>query len=222
MDGPGIVPPGRSEAVLKLSARADADPVGWRLAAEARPAPPRVDRRDMTLALMAQLDPATGGRRRRVSAEGMTPVASKFVELDLAPSPFAGRFEPTAAEQGQSATVTCLLDPSPAAAGPMVATLEGLPPRATAAPVEIAPGARRVEFRVVVAATTPAGEHDSLVCRLAGKADGREVVRRVGRGGVLKINPPGALATGADGKPLSPLEALRLRERKPRPAAKTP
>jgi hypothetical protein len=61
MDGPGIVPPGRSEATLRLFARPDADPTVWRLAAEARPAPPRRDRREMTLALMAQLDPQAAG-----------------------------------------------------------------------------------------------------------------------------------------------------------------
>ena len=61
MDGPVVVPPGQSEIVVRLYARPDADPASWRLAAEARLAPPRRDRREMTLALMAQLDPSGGG-----------------------------------------------------------------------------------------------------------------------------------------------------------------
>jgi hypothetical protein len=94
----------------------------------------------------------------------------------------------------------------------MTATLEGLPPRARAEPVEVRPGSRRFEFRVSVAPTTPVGEHDSLVCRLDGAVRGRAVVYRVGRGGLLKVNPPGVAPTGADGRPLSPLDALRLKE----------
>ena len=39
------------------------------------------------------------------------------------------------------------------------------------------------------------------------------MVYRVGRGGVLKVVAPGALTRDANGKPLSPLEALRRKER---------
>ena len=79
----------------------------------------------------------------------------------------------------------------PALAEKMTATLEGLPARAKAEPVEVRPGTRRFEFQVSVAATSPTGEHDALVCRLDGQVQGRAVVYRVGRGGVLKVNPPG-------------------------------
>jgi hypothetical protein len=212
MDGPGIVRPGKTEVVLRLFARPDADVTAWRLAAEARPAPPRRDRREMTLALMAQLDPQ-GGRRRRAPVEGLPQVASGFVPLDLTSAPVAGKFAPAAAEQGKTVTVTCTLEPGSSLPGSMVATLEGLPPRAESDPVVLPPGARRLEFRVRVAPTTPLGEHETLACRLAGEAGGRAVVYRVGRGGRLKVNPPGGLVAGADGKPLSPLDALRLKER---------
>ena len=64
-----------------------------------------------------------------------------------------------------------------------------------------------------MSATTPVGEHDSLVCRLTGEVDGQVVVYQVGRGGILKVVAPRALAVDAQGKPLSPLEALRRKER---------
>jgi hypothetical protein len=211
MDGPGIVPPGKNEAVLRLFARPDADATAWRLAAEARPAPPRRDRREMTLALMAQIDPQ--GRRRRAPVEGLPQVASRFVPLDLTPAPVSGTFAPSVAEQGKTVTVTCTIDPGLPPKSAMVATLEGLPPRAEAAPVEVPPGASRVVFKVAIAPTTPVGEYETILCRLASEAGGRPVVYRVGRGGRLKVNPPGGLAAGADGKPLSPLDALRLKER---------
>jgi hypothetical protein len=215
MEGPVVVPPGQSEIIVRLFARPDADPASWRLTAEARLAPPRRDRREMTLALMAQLDPTlgAGGRRRRVSVEGLPTVCAPFVPLEVSPAKVLGRLTPSATEQGKTVTVTCSIESDSPLLSKLTATLEGLPPRAKAEPVEVRPGTRRFEFQVSVAPTTPVGEHDSLVCRLDGQVQGRAVVYRVGRGGLLKVNPPGVAPTGADGKPLSPLDALRLKER---------
>jgi hypothetical protein len=53
------------------------------------------------------------------------------------------------------------------------------------------------------------GTFASLVCRLTGAIDGQEVSYCVGRGGVLKIEPAGALVTDETGRPLSPIEVLR-------------
>jgi hypothetical protein len=226
MEGPAVVPAGESEVVLRLLARPDADPVSWRLAAEARPAAPRRDRREMTLALMAQLDPAAagaGGRRRQRGADvGLPQVSSRFVPLELAPASISGRFAPAAAAPGETVTVSCTLEPASALVSKGVATLEGLPPRATAAPVQVGPGTPRVDFRVKVSETTPVGDHDTLVCRIAGDVEGQPVVTRVGRGGRLKVTPPGASVKGPGGAPLSPLEALRARERAARPAPDAP
>jgi hypothetical protein len=219
MDGPGYVAAGESRARLRLSARPDADPTPWRLAAEAKPAAPRRDRREMALALGAQVG-AGGARRPRVAVEGSPTVASPFVPLDLAPATIAGRFTPAVAEQGKTVTVTLALEAEASRPGPMTATLEGLPPRAIAEPVVVPPGAGRVEFRVAVAATTPAGEHAALVCRLEGEAGGQPLVYHLGRGGVLKVCPPGAAATDASGRPISPLDALR-REATPADAVPT-
>jgi hypothetical protein len=212
MDGPAIVPPAKSDAILRLFARPDADPVSWRLAAEARPAPPRRDRREMTLALMAQIDP-TGGRRRRATTEGQPLVASRFVPLELGPAPVAGRLVPAVAEQGRSVTISCTIEGAQhLPQGNFSAALEGLPPRAEAAAVQVAPAAAHVEFRVAIAPDTPAGRYENLVARLSGQVGGRAFVYRIGRGGRLDVHPAGALLKGSDGKPLSPLDALRARE----------
>jgi hypothetical protein len=173
----------------------------------------------MTLALMAQLDPTAGPRRRRAASLGMPQVASRFVPFELAHAPLSGRFTPAAAEQGTTVTVACILETTSLVPGVMLATLEGLPPRAVAEPVQFAPGAQRIAFRVGIAPDSPVGEHDTLICRLTGKVQGQTFVYRVGRGGLLRINPPGALSIDADGKPLSLLDALR---RKERPSATKP
>lgn len=210
MEGPAVVAAEETSTVLRLSARPDADPASWRLAAEARPAPPRRDRREMTLAVQAA---AQAGGRRRASLEKFAPVSSAFVALELATAPVSGRLDPASAEQGKTVTLNCSLESAAPRAGTLLATLEGLPPRASAEPVEVAPGASSVAFRVSVAPTTPAGEHTSLACRLDGKVGDQPVVYRIGRGGVLKVNAPGSTTNGADGKPISPLDALRLKER---------
>jgi Bacterial pre-peptidase C-terminal domain len=226
MEGAEIVKPGQSQVSLPLFARPDADPTLWRLAAEVRTAPPRRDRREMTLALMAQIDPmavgGTGGmRRRRPAAEDAPRVSSRFIALELAPTPVTGRIEPASVEPGKSVSVVCTLEPGQPIPGSALATLEGLPPRAMAGTVKVVQGQQLIRFQVALASTTPVGEHQTLVCRLAGKFDGQDVVYHVGRGGLLKVNAPGTTLNGADGKPLSPLDALRLKERaiSPKPSA---
>jgi hypothetical protein len=167
----------------------------------------------MTLALMAQINATgAGGRHARATAEGWPQVASRFVALELGPAPATGRVGPAVAEQGRTVTVAVALEharPLPAA---MTAILEGLPPRAEASPVPVAPEARRLEFRVVVARDAPVGRYEGLAVHLSGQVGGRSIVYRIGRGGRFEIHPAGAQATGGDGKPLSQLDALRARE----------
>jgi hypothetical protein len=80
--------------------------------------------------------------------------------------------------------------------------------------VEVKAGAKELTFAVSVAADIPPGEHKSLVCELAGHRAGHAVVYRVGRGGSLKVSPPGSVQVDSKGKPLSPLDALRQAEKK--------
>jgi hypothetical protein len=217
IEGPKVVQRGQSSVALHLQARPDADPTSWRLVAEARTAPRRRDRREMTLALMAQLDPAAAGgaagqRRRAISAESGPLVSSRFVSLDVATAAVSGRIVPASIEQGKSASITCVLEAGEPISNGVVATLEGLPPRVKAKAIDVARGARQIAFQVTADSTTPLGEYSSLVCRLDGTINGQRVVYRVGRGGLLKVHAPGATLESPDGKPLSPLDALRLKE----------
>lgn len=154
-----------------------------------------------------------GGRRgRRKSADGLPPVASGVTAVTVANPAVVGKLAPAAAEQGKTVTVTCQFEKETEAA--FTAKLDGLPPRATAPNVEAKPGAKAVQFLVTVAADTPPGDHQSLVCELSGTVTGHPVVYRVGRGGSLKVSPPGLVQTDPSGKPLSPLDALRQAEKK--------
>jgi hypothetical protein len=188
----------------------------WRLVAEGKPAAAgRAGRDPLMVGNNGLGTPVAGGRRRRVAAEGVIPVSSDRVAVRVAESPVKGKFLPVAAEPGKAVRVVCELE-SPRT-GDFTAKLDGLPPRATAEPVAVPAGTRRVEFTVRVEATTPPGEHPSLVCELAGEVGGQKVVYRVGRGGVLTVNTPGGVKTDASGKPLSPLDALRQSEKKDAP-----
>jgi hypothetical protein len=214
MEGPIVLSATEPKAVFRLFARPDADPVSWRLAAAVKIAPPRLDRRAMTLALQNTIDPnAAGGtgRRRRVRVETGPEVSSDFVPMELRTSRISGRFDALAVEQGKTAIVACHLEMSSPISASMEATLEGLPARVSTRPVSLKSGQLRVEFPVTISPSTPTGEYASLVCRMTRRVDGLAVIDQVGRGGLLKVVAPGTLTMGAGGKPLGPLDALRQR-----------
>jgi hypothetical protein len=200
------IPADQSEAVVTLVVHPPAERGDWRMIVEAKPAKPARVRDPLAAA------PAGTGRRTRRPADDPIPVASAVVGVKVAEPTVKGRFEPAAGEQGKSVTVVCQLESAAPVTGTLTAKLEGLPPRATAEPVEVKGDARRVEFRVAIDPTTPTGEHKTIVCELTGSAGGQKVVYRVGRGASLRVDSAGGATTDKDGKPLSPLEALRRQE----------
>ena len=214
-----VVPADKSEVVVTLVAHPSAELGEWRLVAEANIARAGRGARDPLLVGMNGLGtgtgPPPGGRRSRRSVEGIPPVASEVVVVKVADPPVKGNFAPATGEQGKTVKVVCRLDFTAPRAGTFTAKLNGLPPRATAPPVEVKADAKEVEFVVTIDPTTPTGEHSSLVCELSGMVGEHKVVHRVGRPGTLRIDSVGAVKTDAAGKPLSPLEALRLEQKKP-------
>lgn len=212
-----LIPPDKSEAVVTLVASGAADVGDWKLGVEVQVARAGRANRDALAVGMNGLGtpPPTGGRRgRRKPTEGLPPVASALVAVKTTAPPAKGTFAEAAGEQGKTVKVVCKLDPASVLAGEFTAKLDGLPPRAAAKPVSVKPGATAVEFVVTIDPTTPPGSHPSLVCELSGTVGGQNVVYRLGRGGVLKVDVPGAVKTDATGKPLSPLDALRLEQKK--------
>ncbi|MCI0702296.1 MAG: PPC domain-containing protein [Planctomycetia bacterium] len=204
-----VIAPDKSEAVVTLVGHPPAELGDWRLLVEVKIA--RAARvRDPFAA------PMGGGRRPRRSVED-PPVSSEVIVLLVAKPAINGQFAPSAGEQGKTIQVVCKLDSATPAGSSFTAKLDGLPPRATAKPVEVKPGTKEVEFLVTIDPTTPPGEYRSLVCELAGTVGGQKVVYRIGRGASLKIDAPGAIKTDPSGKPLSPLEALREKEKEKKP-----
>ncbi|HVL12424.1 MAG TPA: PPC domain-containing protein [Gemmata sp.] len=210
-----VIPADRAEAVVTLVAHPTAELGEWRLVAEAQVAGPgRAGRDPLSVGMNGLGTPGGGERRPRRKAEGLPPVASGVVAMTVAKPLLSGAFAPAAGEQAKSVTVVCKLAAPTPVGSAFTAKLDSLPPRATAQPVVVKPGATEVAFAVAIDATTPAGDHRSLVCELAGTVGGEKVVYRLGRGAALKIDAPGAVKTDASGKPLSPLEVLRMKDKK--------
>jgi hypothetical protein len=217
IEAPGsvVVPADRDEVIVTLVVHPAAEVGDWKLMAEIRTTTARASRDPLAgppMGMGTGGGPTVGRRRSRKAPAEFQPVAAPLVSIRVAKPPVKGKFDLVAVEQGKSVPVTCRLD-RPAPSG-FTAKLDGLPPRAKAEPVEVKTGDRAVTFAVTVDPTTPPGSPPSLVCELAGEMGGRKVVYRVGRGGVFTVNVPGGVKTDATGKPLSPLEALRLSEKK--------
>jgi hypothetical protein len=202
--GPVTIPEGANEVMLPISCAGDAQVRKWKVCV---------------------LGSAEAG--------GAVWVSSPLTELEVAPPLVTMKIEMTAAEQGKAATVLCNVEQKTPFAGKAKAQLLGLPPNATAGDVEFTSSDAKVVFDVKTDAKTPAGQHASLFCSVTVSKDGESIVQSAGQGGVLRVDPPApapaaaaaaapatapavvaaaAAKPGADQKPLSRLEKLRLEQ----------
>ena len=184
-----VVPADQDQAIYRLEARQEATPRTWPLVGTAR-----VD------SVSASED--TSGIDGRE-------VASPIIQLTIGNAPITGRFINLAAEQGQTISVQCELNKLAEMPSKMTATIEGLPNRISAAPVEIGAEASKIDFKLVLEDDAPIGQFNSVRCRLTGEANGQGVSFVVGASSSLQIAAPGKLFRNTDGSILSPLEALR-------------
>ncbi len=206
VDGPAkiTVPADQSSVIYTARALPQAEPRTWSLCAEATPGTAPVRR-----AMSGAAGGAPRARKTKAAAAAIS-VSSKLVTLRVTESPVTGTIGTVAAEQGRDLALVCEIKRVGQLPPRMVATLEGLPNRVSADPVTVTNDDERITFAVKVEPQAPVGTFASLVCRLTRAIDGQEVSYCVGRTGVLKIEPAGALVTDETGRPLSPLEVLRL------------
>jgi hypothetical protein len=113
----------------------------------------------------------------------------------------------------------------------------GMPAKTTFTEVKVKPGLEQLRIPVKAEADAPVGQHKNLFCEMVLTANGKQVMQRTGRGGILRVDPkpketpaPAAVAQNqpakpaapapAAAKPLSRLEQLRLEAQKQAEAAK--
>ncbi|WP_373653360.1 PPC domain-containing protein [Schlesneria sp. DSM 10557] len=206
VDGPPLitVPANKTVGTYLAHAHPQVEPRKWTICAEGRVST-GVSRGPVSDDIEMAPAPRSRGRRAQID----TAVSSQLIDLDITRSPVSGTIGRVAGEQGTTLLVTCSIERNGELPHRLIATLEGLPNRVHVEPVQVDSQAKQVTFSVKLDPTAPVGEFDSLVCRLTGTRDGQSASFNLGRGGLLKIVPPGGLVTDAEGRPLSPLEALR-------------
>lgn len=163
--------------------------------------------------------------------DGQAWVGSQLAELEIADRYVAFDVKRAACDQGQTAQVLCEITHNTPFEGSAKAELLGLPPGATADPVEFTHGTAELTFQVKTTPDTPVGSHKSLFCQVSITQNGEPIAGTVGTS-ELQVNappaaapaPPAAEAKPADPaaappKPLSRLEQLRAKvlstEKKP-------
>lgn len=152
---------------------------------------------------------------------GQAWVSSQLAELEVADRYVSFEMKRAACDKGQSAQVPCAITHNTPFEGVAKAELFGLPPGATAEPVEFNQETKEVVFEVKTTNDTPVGSHKSLFCQVSITQNGEPIVGVVGYT-ELQVNEPPAAApapeaakpaepAGPPPKPLSRLEQLRAR-----------
>jgi hypothetical protein len=159
--------------------------------------------------------------------DGQAWVSSQLADLEIADRYVAFDVKRAACDQGQAAQVLCVITHNTPFEGNAKAELFGLPPGATADPVEFTHGTAEIAFQVKTTAATPVGSHKSLFCQVSITQNGEPIVGTVGTSELQVNAPPAAAPTpppeeakpvepaAAPPKPLSRLEQLRAKVRPP-------
>jgi hypothetical protein len=159
---------------------------------------------------------------------GQAWVSSQLAELEIADRYVVFDAKRAGCDQAQSTPLQCTITQNTAFEGNAKAELMGLPPGATAAPVEFNKDAKELAFDVKTTKDTPVGSHKSLFCQVTIMQNGEPIVGTVGAT-ELQVNAPPAAAPAAAAtpapaaaqaaapaaKPLSRLEQLRAKVLQP-------
>ena len=161
--------------------------------------------------------------------DGQAWVSSQLAELEIADRYVAFDMKRSACDKGQPTQIQCTLTHNTPFEGNAKAELLGLPPGATAAPVEFTKDTKELLFQVKTTKDTPVGSHKSLFCQVTITQNGEPIVGTVGTT-ELQVNEPPAAAPAAPpaaadacqpatpppaAKPLSRLEQLRAKVLQP-------
>lgn len=199
------VPRGASDFNIELQATVDAPLDQWPLVVEVSES--RSNLRNSELQTGA-IDSAVGSW-----ASNSSLVCSSIQTLDIVSNPALGRLDPIALEAGESREVTLEIELESPFDGPFEARLEGLPSRFQSMAVSLQASQRKTSLRIESPEDAPLGRFDSIYVRLSGKKNGHEVSHCICRGTVLVVAAKGQLVKDSQGRPLSPLDALRQKSK---------
>jgi hypothetical protein len=138
--------------------------------------------------------------------DGQAWVSSQLAELEIADRYVSVDVKRSACDQGQAAQVQCVVTHNTPFEGAAKAELLGLPPGATADPVEFKHDTSEFVFQVKTTAATPVGSHKSLFCQVSITQNGEPIVGTVGTS-ELQVNAPPAAAAAPPAEEAKPAEA---------------
>lgn len=146
--------------------------------------------------------------------DGEAWVSSQLAELEIAERYVAFDMKRTACDKGQAAQIQCELDQNTPFEGNAKAELLGLPPGASADPIDFRKETKELAFEIKTTKDTPVGNHKSLFCQVTIIQNGEPIVFNAGTT-VLRVNELDAksvvAASGKVEKPMSRLQQLRAR-----------
>jgi hypothetical protein len=163
-------------------------------------------------------------------------VSSQAATIETAPPFVAVQMERASAEQGKSTDLFCKVQVQTPFEGSAKMELIGLPPKVTAAPVQITKDTKEVSFKLNLDKASPPGVHKNLFCQLVINKSGEPVVHNLGSSELridvpipakaaaptqVAAKKPDPAKAAAPAKRLSHLEQLRLdQEEREKGAAK--
>lgn len=158
------------------------------------------------------------------AGKGPMVVATPFAKLEVA-EPFVGmELTMATAKQGEKVDMVAKVENLKEFDGEASVQLFGLPAKSSTEVLKIKKDTDALRFPVTVAEDTPVGQHKNLFCTVVVNKDGEPITHRVGKGGVIRVDPkpkepakpkekPKEVAKNdakKQEKPLSRLEQLRL------------
>lgn len=199
------IPKGVSNFSIELQATLQAPLEQWPLVVEASEA----------LTNLRDAEPQIGAIDSAVGswASNSSLVCSSIQTLNIVSNPAKGKLDPIAIEAGETREVTLEIELDTPFDGPFEACVEGLPNRVESGAVLMQAVQRKVDLRIETPEDAPLGRFDSVFVRLKGKRKGQEVSHCICRSTVLVVAAKGQLVTDSQGRPLSPLDALRQKSK---------
>lgn len=155
------IPEGQNEVLLPLNANSGAEIRKWKIAV---------------------LADATVGN-------GNVSVSSQLADLEIAEPFFTFAYGQAAVEKGQETDVVVTVTKNRDFEGPATVELLGLPNEVTTAQGAITKDSTEVVFKVKTTANSPAGKHQTLLCRAIVTANGEPITHMIGTG-LLRIDEP--------------------------------
>jgi hypothetical protein len=159
-----VIPEGQNEAVIPLTANAQAAIGTWKIVVVGRANDP------------SQQQQQQGRRRRGAGYE----CSSQLTDLAVADQFYKFQFERAAVEQGQETELSVKVEKLTDFEGEATAELLGIPAGVTTEPVKFTKDTAELVFKIKAAPEARDGKHGGLVCRTVFNVNGEPVTHTLG------------------------------------------